>query len=114
MPSLTLGDGGAQMSLHWDQQEDGDYLVSVEAEVEGFKGHADGHVAESDFKAFATGLAELERSRKGKTAVASPGPCEFEVIVHAIDGVGHMGVSGILKYLRPGDESPSQTLHFSF
>jgi hypothetical protein len=114
MPSLTLGGEEALMSLDWDQQEDGDYLVTVEAEVEGFKGHADGHVTESDFKAFTEGLEQLERSRKGRTAVASPGPCEFEVIVHAIDSVGHMGASGILKYLRPGDESPSQILHFSF
>ena len=100
------------MYVNWEAEGSGDYLVSVEAEVEGFKGHADGHVTGADLKAFAEGLAKLERSRKGKAVLTSAAPGEFEVTVQAVDGVGHMGVTGVLRYTSLGHERPSQVLQF--
>ena len=102
------------MSLDWDDQGDGDYLVSIEAEAEGFKGHADGHVTGSDLRTFTDGLKELERSRKGKAVLISALPDEFQVTVQAIDSVGHMGVTGALRYTRLGCEWPVQALQFGF
>jgi hypothetical protein len=114
MPNIRLSAKGARLSLSWAGDGSGDYLISIEAEAEGFKGHADGHVTGSDLRAFTEALEQLERSRKGKATLASAAPDEFEVIVHAIDKAGHMGAGGVLRYRRTGDEWPSQSLHFSF
>jgi hypothetical protein len=114
MPNITLNAGESIMSLDWDDDGSGDYLVSIEAEAEGFKGHADGHVTGSDLRAFIASLEKLERSRKGKARLISALPGEFEVTVEAVDSVGHMGVAGVLRYTVPGDERPSQILQFAF
>ena len=102
------------MSLNWDAQADGDYLASVDAEAEGFKGHADGHVAGADFRVFIEGLEKLERTRKGKAVLISAAPDEFQVTVQAVDGVGHMSVAGTLRYRSLGCERPTQILRFEF
>jgi hypothetical protein len=34
------------------------------------------------------------------------------VTIRAIDGAGHMGISGVLSYLRPGPERPPQRFEF--
>ena len=102
------------MSLNWDDDGGGDYLVSIEAEVEGFRGHADGHVTGADLRAFTDALKQLERSRKGKAVLASALEGEFDVTVRAVDSAGHMGVAGTLRYTSLGQERPSQVLRFEF
>jgi hypothetical protein len=114
MPTITLGVDGTLMSINWNAQGDGDYLASVEAEAEGFKGHADGHVTRSDLKAFFEGLRKLEHTRKGKAVLISAAPDEFEVTVQAVDAVGHMAVIGTLRYTSLGGERPTQILRFEF
>jgi hypothetical protein len=114
MPSITLQNGEALMSLNWDDDGSGDYLVSIEAEAEGFKGHADGHVTGADLRAFTDGLERLEHSRKGEAVLVSAATGEFKITIRAVDSVGHMGVAGALRYTSPGRERPSQMLHFEF
>jgi hypothetical protein len=93
----------------------GDFLVTVETNCDGYKGHADGHVAGDDWQKFLTDLRLLDATRKGSAEFASAIEGEFEISFHAIDSVGHMGVSGALSYRRVGvEEWPKQELHFAF
>jgi hypothetical protein len=110
--SFTAED--AALLLEWSDDGSGDFLVSIEAQADGFCGHADGHVAGADLRRFTNDLERLEQSRKGKAQLVSAVPNEFEVTVQAIDGAGHMSVSGMLRYLRPGPERPHQSLGFFF
>ena len=91
---------------------DGDFLVAIEASVDGFCGHADGHVVGLDFQTFARQCHALEEKRQGAAILGSALEGEFTLSIHSTDGVGHMGVSGHLRYSR-GDQF-AQRLDFEF
>jgi hypothetical protein len=93
----------------------GDFLVTIEAQIEGFCGHADGHVFGAAWHAFVRQLAALEAERKGAARLISAMPGDFDLEVMALDSKGHMGLSGVLSYRRAGvDEWPVQQLRFGF
>ena len=114
MPELSFSAEQASIAIEWEGDGSGDFLMSVEVRADEFRGHADGHVAGADFRRFAKALEDLERNRKGAATLESALPGEFTVTVKAIDGVGHMGVLGVLRYCRPGREWPQQELNFAF
>jgi hypothetical protein len=90
----------------------GDYLVAISAETDGFKGHADGHVAGSCWTKFSRELVALNDSRKGEAKLESAFPGEFSVRIGAANRRGHMSVSGTLGFSR--GEWPRQCLEFGF
>lgn len=93
----------------------GDFLVAIEAQSEGFSGHADGHVVGAEWHAFVRQLADLEAQRKGAARLSSAATGDFAREVKALDSRGRMGVSGALSYRRSGVEDwPVQQLRFSF
>lgn len=111
----SLEEGSASLELGCAPDGSGDYLVSLTVRVEGFSGHADGHVAGADWIAFVKAIRNLEETRKGEARFASVCPGEFELRVHAIDSRGHMGISGLLRYQRGGaEDQPQQQLRFAF
>jgi hypothetical protein len=115
MISWSLEEGSASLKLTCESDADGGYLASIEASVDGFTGHADGHVAGRDLAAFVDALTRLEKSRKGEAKLESAASGEFELRLHSIDSRGHMGVSGSLRFSRlGGDYWPHQQLRFSF
>jgi hypothetical protein len=115
MKSLSLSADDASLLLTWECDGSGDYLVSVEAAADGFRGHADGHVVGSDFRTFADELKRLEQNRKGIARLASAASGIFELLIESINSLGHMGASGVLQYRRPGVEYwPQQRFEFAF
>jgi hypothetical protein len=114
MAKVSLTGEHAYFLLEWKEDGSGDFLVSIEVEADDFRGHADGHVTGKDFRQFAGDLKRLDQFRKGMAQLSSAAAGEFEVTIRAIDRAGHMGVSGVLNYLRPGPERPPQKLEFFF
>jgi hypothetical protein len=114
MARVSLSGEHANFLLEWKEDGSGDFLVSIEAEADDFRGHADGHVTGKDLRQFTGDLKRLDQARKGKAQLISAAPGEFEVTILAIDGAGHMAISGVLSYLRPGPERPAQKLEFFF
>jgi len=115
MSVCSLREGKSSLTLSSTPDGSRDYLVSVEAAVNGFSGHADGHVAGRDWETFMADLERLEQARQGKACLASAAEGDFELTVHSIDSQGHMGVSGLLRYREAGVEDwPQQHLRFAF
>ena len=114
MARVTLTGEHAHFLLEWKEDGSGDFLVSIETEADDFRGHADGHVTGKDLRQFTGDLKRLEQSRNGKAQLISAAPGEFAVTIRAIDRAGHMGISGVLSYLRPGPERPAQKFEFFF
>jgi hypothetical protein len=114
MAKVSLTGDHAYFLLEWKEDGSGDFLVSIEAEADDFRGHADGHVTGRDLRQFTGDLKRLDESRKGKAQLSSAAAGEFEVTIRAIDRAGHMGISGVLCYLRPGRERPPQKFEFFF
>ena len=112
MKEIRFSGEKALFSLSAEPDGSGDFLVAVEAEVEGFSGHADGHVVGDHWKAFMESLRQLEKTRKGSALLESAAPGEFEVLIRAVNGRGHMGISGALRYCV--QEERGQRLEFSF
>jgi len=98
--SAAISSNTGHLSLTW--QYDGDFLVSVEAESCGFSGHADGHVADDEFKQFVSSLKDLERTRQGEATFSSAMPGDFEVSIRSLDSQGHLGVQGKLYFCDYG------------
>lgn len=112
---MTIREGESVLELKCQSDGSGDYLASIEVRVDGFAGHADGHIVGGEWTAFADALRTLEATRNGEARLASAMPGEFELRIHAINSRGHMGVSGLLHYRRVGaDEWPDQQLRFAF
>lgn len=115
MKSFSIGADGSSLLVTFEDDGAGDFLLSIEASSDGFSGHADGHVIGEDWERFVAELRCLESSRKGAARFASAFPGEFEFEIGSVDSVGHMGVSGVLRYRRVGVEQwPQQQLHFAF
>jgi len=115
MSSWSLQEGTASLELSCESDGSGDYLASLEVRVEGFVGHADGHIVGAEWTAFVKALCRLEEIRKGEARLESAIPGEFQLRVHSIDSRGHMGISGMLRYRRVGvEEWPYQELRFAF
>lgn len=62
----SLEEGSASLELGCAPDGSGDYLVSLTVRVEGFSGHADGHVAGADWIAFVKAIRNLEETRREK------------------------------------------------
>jgi hypothetical protein len=114
MARVSLTGEHAHFLLEWKEDGSGDFLVSIEADADDFRGHADGHVTGKDLRQFTGDLKRLDHSRKGKAQLRSAAAGDFEVTIRAIDSAGHMGISGMLRYLRPGPERPAQKFEFFF
>jgi len=114
MAKVSFTGEDAAFLLEWSEDGSGDYLVSIGAEAEGFRGHSDGHVVGADFRRFIEELERLDQLRSGKAQISSAAQGLFEVTIHSIDSAGHMGVSGVLRYLRTGPERPYQVIEFFF
>lgn len=112
MKEIRLSASGASFLLTSESDGGEDYLVAIDAEADGFKGHTDGHVVGAAWQGFRQALAALEKTRKGEATLESAMPGEFSVRIGAINGRGHMGVSGCLAYARAG--WPRQSLNFAF
>ena len=110
--SFRVDAGKAFVAVHACPDGDGDFFVAVEASVDGFCGHADGHVAGSDFQTFAQQCRALEQARQGAATLSSALDGEFTLSFRSIDRVGHLGVAGSLRY-RASEEC-AQRLEFEF
>jgi hypothetical protein len=104
----------ADGSIELEYSFDGDYLVSIEVSSFGFTGHIDGHSAKSDFEGFRNDLAALEARRVGEAVLVSAYPGEFSVRIAAIDRVGHMAVTGEIRYATPSNDMRATELKFGF
>ncbi len=70
----------------------GDFLVAIEAQSEGFSGHAEVTLEVQRGRRLLQ-LTTLEVERKGAAHLVSAMPGEFDLEVKSIDRKGHMGVS---------------------
>jgi hypothetical protein len=113
MRSWSLQEGSSSVEIDCDRDDDGDFVVSIRASVEGFVGHAGGHVVGAEWTSFLDALRRLELTRKGEARFASAYPGEFELRVHSIDSRGHLGLSGMLRFGRRAEEWPHQQLRFA-
>ena len=112
---MRIEEEDSVLELTATSDDSGDFLVSIEAQSEGFSGHADGHVVGAAWQSFVRELAALEEKRKGAARLVSAMPGEFDIEVKSIDSKGHMGASGALSYRRAGVEQwPAQQLRFAF
>jgi hypothetical protein len=112
---MRIEDKDSVLELAVADDGSGDFLVAIEAQSEGFCGHANSHVVGAAWHAFVRQLAALDAERKGAARLISAMPGEFDLEVKAIDSKGHMGVSGVLSYRRVGvEEWPVQQLRFAF
>jgi hypothetical protein len=93
---------------------DGNFLVAIEASVDGFGGHADGHVVGSDFRMFARQCRALEEKRQGVASFSSALEGEFTLSLQSIDGLGHLGVAGHLRYSRRDEFAQRLDFEFAF
>jgi hypothetical protein len=115
MKTLSVSEGESLLGLSLSDDGSGDFLVSIEVRTDQFAGHADGHVVGAHWLQFVADLRRLEQSRKGAARLVSASPGEFELTIGAVDATGHIGVSGVLSYRRPGVEyRPRQRLEFGF
>ncbi len=115
MSTWSLQEGTASLELSCESDGAGDYLAALEVRVDGFSGHADGHVVGGEWDGFANDLRSLAQTCKGEARFESAIAGEFELRVHSIDSLGHMGVSGLLRYRRVGVEDwPQQQFRFAF
>jgi hypothetical protein len=115
MKTLSVSEGESLLALSFEDDGSGDFLVSIEVRTEQFAGHADGHVTGAGWLRFVADLRRLEQSHKGAARLVSASPGEFELTISAVDSSGHIGVSGVLSYRRPGVEYwPRQRLEFGF
>ena len=112
--SLIESERDSLLLVSFLEDGSGDFLVSIEAHVDGFSGHADGHVAGAEWLQFVADLQQLAQSRKGAARVRSADPEGFELSIHTIDSLGHVATSGTLRFRRPGAEWPQQELAFGF
>jgi hypothetical protein len=76
---ITLTAKEATFRLSYEADGSGDYLIGLEAAVEGFRGHADGHIVGKDWLEFRNDLNKLEQDRKGKAHLGSALPEEFDI-----------------------------------
>jgi hypothetical protein len=111
--SFRVEAGKSSVVVHTHPDGDGDFLVAIEASVDGFSGHADGHVTSSDFKVFADQCRALEKNRQGVASFSSALEGEFTLSLRSIDRLGHLGVAGRLHYRAQGEEF-AQRLDFEF
>jgi hypothetical protein len=112
---MRIEEKDSVLELTVTEDGSGDFLVAVEAQSEGFAGHADGHVVGAAWHAFVGQLAMLEAERRGAARLISAMSGEFDLEVKAIDCKGHMGVCGVLSYRSVGvEEWPVQQLRFAF
>lgn len=112
MTVIHLSTVGSSFELTSESDRAGDYLVAVEAESDGFKGHADGHVAGASWQNFCAALITLEQCRKGEATLDSAMPGEFSLRIGALNSTGHMSVTGVLAFSR--EAWPRQILNFAF
>ncbi len=111
MQGIEFSSNDGRVSLSW--RFDGDYYVVIKAKAHGFRGHADGHVVDAEFKAFAKGVQDLARSRRGEASLTSAHPGLFDLTIRSVDSVGHLGVFGSLSFETVGDPKEQQSLQFS-
>ena len=113
MPTFEISTPSSSLALGWEF--DGDYLVSLEATVNGFKGHSSGHVEKQEFERFLNDIAQLNKTLKGHAEFSSVVFDIFAIRFEASDGLGHLAVRGRLSI----DEqdlyhSSCQSLSFRF
>ena len=111
MKKIEFSNNSGRVRLCWDF--DGDYIVSVLAEAHGFRGHADGHVEQREFRSFANSVVNLATSRKGEAKLTSAFPEFFDVEIRSVDSVGHLGVFGSLNFGTSNEFDERQSLQFS-
>lgn len=112
MTDIRLTAPEASFLLSSESDSGSDYLIAIEAQADGFNGHADGHIVGAAWLGFCSALIALEETRKGEATLESAVPGEFSIRVGALNGKGHMSVSGVLSYGRSG--WPRQSLTFAF
>ena len=111
MDAIEFSSSGGKVTVSWSF--DGDYVVAIDAEAHGFRGHADGHVVSDEFKKFAKGIVGLAESRIGRANFSSAFPGSFDVTVQSTDSTGHLGVFGSLTAKSGTNSDEEQTLQFS-
>ena len=111
MREIELSNDSGRVSLSWSF--DGDYYVAVKVRAHGFRGHADGHVADTEFRSFAQAMQDLAIARQGEATLASVLPGLFELSVRSIDRIGHLGVFGSLSFVSAENPEERQSLSFS-
>lgn len=105
----------AEDSFELSWTHDGDYLLSIIVVSYGYSGHASGHVVNPQFESFRSSLATLEKTRQGTASITSFLSGDFEFTIGSIDRVGHMGVSGRLRFDNlSGNWLHLNELRFSF
>lgn len=71
MTEIRISATGASFLLTSESDGTDDYLVAIDAEADGFKGHADGHVVGAAWHGFCAALIALEQSREGEATLES-------------------------------------------
>jgi len=111
MSEINFSSNSGRVSMSW--HADDDYYVAIAVKAHGFRGHADGHVIDAEFRAFARSMQDLADSRNGEASMKSAHPGLFELTVRSVDRVGHLGVFGSLSFETVGHPEERQSLRFS-
>lgn len=92
MSKASVSSNTGCLTLTW--RHEGDFVIAIEVQSNGYAGQVDGCITEAVFRQFARALVELERKQSGEAMFASMIPGEFEVLIRALDNVGQTGVYG--------------------
>jgi len=111
MSKIQFTSSTGKVHIAWNF--DGDYLVQITAKLQGFSGHSAGHVVRENFEKFAKDVSKLNMTRKGEAKFESARPDEFGLTLKSVDGVGHLGVFGKLKFSSFSNKTEIQRLEFA-
>ena len=111
MSKLKLSGEHGSAIIRWSC--DGDYHVRIKVNVAGYSGHADGHVHEEEFKAFAANVCRVAQVRKGEARLGSIIPEIFDISIEPVDSVGHFALVGRLGFTVGWDPEYKQALQFN-
>ena len=95
----------------------GDARLQVEVRSSGFSGKSDVWVDFESLREFCRDLVRLEQTRSGEARLASMSPSELELVIKAVDSLGHLAVFGSVGrqvYAERGSNFHSVTFGFEF
>lgn len=72
----------------------GDARLQVEVWSSGFSGKSDAWVDSESLREFCRDLLGLEQTMSGEARLASMSPSELQLVIKAVDSLGHFAVAG--------------------
>lgn len=85
-----------ELSLALGDELPADLLITVRVQTTGFTAVVDTWIARGSWDSFCDGLAELEKTRQGKTSLESISPGELELSVRSTSRAGSMAIEGLV------------------